>query len=255
MGIKDNERDLKIWESMPQDEQLYDINGQPSGTPREQVEACKHFIKEYKYRIERAEYKSKKYYEIVNCINEESTVEKYFELLFSVVCQYATRLDALLLERGINLMWYQEQSGIYILTHRDITQLEWYLGSYKLARMYIEEAIPKTETPQNLDKEISKNDLPSRLTKDEALYYNKAIEKGFAKENDNGYKWLYNKGSKASLAYFLYKIFNPNGMGKIPFKRLDMLWGVKRLDSALSQVIDAKNPQRWRTQIDNLFTN
>lgn len=255
MGIKDNERDLKIWESMPQDEQLYDINGQPSGTPREQVEACKHFIKEYKYRIERAEYKSKKYYEIVNCINEESTVEKYFELLFSVVCQYATRLDALLLERGINLMWYQEQSGIYILTHRDITQLEWYLGSYKLARMYIEEAIPKTETPQNLDKEISKNDLPSRLTKDEALYYNKAIEKGFAKENDNGYKWLYNKGSKASLAYFLYKIFSPNGMGQIPFKRLDMLWGVKRLDSALTQTLNAKHTQQWRTQIDSLFAD
>lgn len=255
MGIKDNERDLKIWESMPQDEQLYDINGQPSGTPREQVEACKHFIKEYKYRIERAEYKSKKYYEIVNCINEESTVEKYFELLFSVVCQYATRLDALLLERGINLMWYQEQSGIYILTHRDITQLEWYLGSYKLARMYIEEAIPKTETPQNLDKEISKNDLPSRLTEDEALYYNKAIEKGFAKENDNGYKWLYNKGSKASLAYFLYKIFSPNGMGQIPFKRLDMLWGVKRLDSALTQTLNAKHTQQWRTQIDSLFAD
>lgn len=254
MGIKDTERDLKMWKSMPQDEQLYDINGQPSGTPREEVEACEHFIEEYKYRIERAEYKSKKYYEIVNSINEENTVEKYFEMLFSVVCRYATRLDALLLERGINLMWYQEQSGIYILTHRDITQLEWYLGSYKLVRKYIEEATPKTETFQNLNKEPSKKDLPSRLTKDEALYYNKAIEKGLAQESDNGYKWLYNKGSKASLAYFLNKIFNPDGTGQIPFKKLNVLWGVSRLDSALDKAINAKKPQQWRTDIDKLFT-
>lgn len=255
MGIKDTERDLKMWESMPQDEQLYDINGQPSGTPREEVEACKHFIEEYKYRIGRAEYKSKKYYGIVNSINEENTVEKCFEMLFSVVCRYATRLDALLLERGINLMWYQEQSGIYILTHRDVTQLEWYLGSYKLARKYIEEAIPKTETLQNLDKEVLKNDLPSRLTKDEALYYNKAIKKKMAQESENGYKWLYNNGSKASLAYFLYKLFNPNGTGQIPYQRLNKLWNVKRLDSALSQTLNAKHPQRWRTQIESLFTN
>lgn len=254
MGIKDTERELKMWESMPQDELLYDINGQPSGTPREEVEACKHFIKEYKYRIERAEYKSKKYYGIVNCINEENTVERYFEMLFSVVCRYATRLDALLLERGINLMWYQEQSGIYILTNRDITQLEWYLGSYKLARKYIEEAMPKTETCQNLNRDASKNDLPSRLTKEEALYYNKAIDNKMAQESDNGYKWLYNNGSKASLAYFLNKIFNPDGTGQIPFKRLDVLWGVNRLDSALDKAINAKKPQQWRTNIDKLFT-
>lgn len=254
MGIKDTERDLKMWESMPQDELLYDINGQPSGTPREEIEACKHFIKEYKYRIERAEYKSKKYYGIVNCINEKNTVEKYFEMLFSVVCRYATRLDALLLERGINLMWYQEQSGIYILTNRDITQLEWYLGSYKLARKYIEEAMPKTETFQNLNRDASKNDLPSRLTKEEALYYSKAIENKMAQDSGNGYKWLYNKGSKASLAYFLNKIFNPDGTGQIPFKRLDVLWGVNRLDSALDKAINAKKPQQWRTNIDKLFT-
>ncbi|MGN1034474.1 MAG: hypothetical protein ACI4PK_02660 [Oscillospiraceae bacterium] len=141
-------------------------------------------------------------------------------MLFSVVCRYATRLDALLLERGINLMWYQEQSGIYILTNRDITQLEWYLGSYKLAKKYIEEATPKTEAHQNINKDDLKSDLPSRLTKEEALYYNKAIEKGLAQGSDNGYKWLYNKGSKASLAYFLNKIFNPNGTGQIPFKKL-----------------------------------
>ncbi|MGN1034473.1 MAG: hypothetical protein ACI4PK_02655 [Oscillospiraceae bacterium] len=72
MGMKDTERDLKMWESMPPDEQLYDINGQPSGTPREEVEACKHFIEEYKYRIERVQNRSKKYYGIVNCINEET---------------------------------------------------------------------------------------------------------------------------------------------------------------------------------------
>lgn len=128
------------------------------------------------------------------------------------------------------------------------------MGSYKLARKYIEEAIPKTETLQNLDKEVLKNDLPSRLTKDEALYYNKAIKKKMAQESENGYKWLYNNGSKASLAYFLNKIFNPDGTGQIPFKKLDALWGVSRLDSALDKAINVKNPQQWRIDIDKLFT-
>ena len=75
-----------------------------------------------------------------------------------------------------------------------------------------------------------------------------------AEKKENGYKWLYNKGSKASLAYFLYKLFDQNGIGQIPFKRLEKLWSVKRLDTALRQAIGTKYEQSWRTQIINLFT-
>ena len=255
MGIKDTQKDLKMWENMPQDEQLYNVNGEPCGTVQEEVEACKHFIEEYKYRIERAEYKADKYREIANSITDikEKTVEHCFDNLLQVVYMYATRLDALLLEKGINLMWYQKESGIYILTRRDITLLQEYCGSYKLARKYIDEALPQTE-PQQITKIGVKNNSLSKLTKAEVEYYGKAVKSGMAEKTEDGYKWKYNNGSKASLAYFLNKIFNPDGTGQIPFKKLEVLWEVSRLDSALDKAINAKNPQQWRTDIDKLFT-
>lgn len=97
--------------------------------------------------------------------------------------------------------------------------------------------------------------LTSDMTTKEFIYYDKAIEFGMAEKTDNGYKWLYNNGSKASLAYFLYKLFCPKGTGQIPFKRLNILWNVTRMDSALNQVLSAKNNQPWRVQIDCLFTD
>lgn len=101
--------------------------------------------------------------------------------------------------------------------------------------------------------ESNKKDA-EELTEREIKYYGKAIEAGMAEKKENGYKWLYNKGSKASLAYFLYKLFDQNGIGQIPFKRLEKLWSVKRLDTALGQAIGTKYEQSWRTQIINLFT-
>lgn len=92
---------------------------------------------------------------------------------------------------------------------------------------------------------------PEELTEREIKYYGKAIEAGMAKKTENGYKWL---NSKASLAYFLYKLFDQNGTGQIPFKRLEKLWSAKRLDTALRQALNTKYKQSWRTQIDNLFT-
>ncbi len=256
MGIKDTQKELKMWESMPQDEQLYNVNGEPSGTVQEQVEACKQFIEEYKYRIERAEYKADKYREIANSITDtkEKSVEHCFDKLLQVVYMYATRLDALLLEKGINLMWYQEESGIYILTRRDITLLQEYCGSYKLARKYIDEALPQTE-PQQVTPIGVNNNSPSKITQKEVAYYDKVVTSDMAEKTEDGYKWLYNNGSKASLAYFLYKLFNPNGTGQIPYQRLNKLWGVTRLDSALTQALNAKHAQQWRTQIDSLFTD
>ena len=109
--------------------------------------------------------------------------------------------------------------------------------------------------PQQMTKLVVDDNLPSKITKKEVECYEKAINSGMAEKTEDGYKWLYNNGSKASLAYFLYKLFNPNGTGQIPYQRLNKLWNVTRLDSALSQTLNAKHPQRWRTQIESLFTN
>lgn len=108
--------------------------------------------------------------------------------------------------------------------------------------------------PKADDTEANEKDL-KKLTEREIKYYGKAIEAGMAKKTEVGYKWLYNKGSNASLAYFLYKLFDQNGTGRIPFKRLGELWSVNRLDTALGQALNPKKyKQSWRTQIENLFT-
>ncbi len=102
--------------------------------------------------------------------------------------------------------------------------------------------------------ESNKKDA-EELTEREIKYYGKAIEAGMAEKTEDGYKWLYNKCSNASLAYFLYKLFDQDGTGQIPFKRLGKLWSVKRLDTALWQALNPKKyKQSWRTQIENLFT-
>ena len=134
-------------------------------------------------------------------------------------------------------------------------QSEGVLGYSDIAQ-YREDIKGKTDIAHNHKAQRQQEKLSViELTPKETEYYQKAIDCGMAEKTANGYKWLYKNGSKASLAYFLYKLFNPSGTGQIPYQRLNTLWNVTRLDSALYQVIDAKNPQQWRTQIDNLFTN
>lgn len=171
-----------------------------------------------------------------------------------LVEEYAITLDAILLERGINLLWYQEMSGIYLIEERDKRDYIDYLGSEKLVQRYIDEALPKLE-PQQVTPTGVNNNSQSKITPKEFTYYDKAVKFGMAEKTKDGYKWLYDNGSKASLAYFLYKLFNPNGTGQIPYQRLNILWGVTRLDSALTQVLNAKKPQQWRIPIDRLFTD
>jgi hypothetical protein len=169
-----------------------------------------------------------------------------------LVEEYAITLDAILLERGINLLWYQEMSGIYLIEERDKRDYIDYLGSEKLVQRYIDEALPKLE-PQQASEPTNTKPQQEELTEREKQYYEKAITQGMAIKTDSGYKWLYCSGSKVSLVYFLSKVFCPKGVEQIPFKRLNNLWGVSRLDSANDQLANAKKPQQWRQHIDNLF--
>jgi hypothetical protein len=169
-----------------------------------------------------------------------------------LVEEYAITLDAILLERGINLLWYQEMSGIYLIENRNKRDYIEYLGSEKLVQRYIDEALPKLE-PQQAPEPTNTKPQQEELTEREKQYYEKAIKQGMAIKTDSGYKWLYCSGSKVSLVYFLSKVFCPKGVEQIPFKRLNNLWGVSRLDSANDQLANAKKPQRWRQHIDNLF--
>ena len=179
-------------------------------------------------------------------------LEEQICYLVGIIEEYAIILDAVLLERGINLLWYQEMSGIYLIEERDKRDYIDYLGSEKLVQRYIDEALPKLE-PQQAPEPTNTKPQQEELTEREKQYYEKAITQGMAIKTDSGYKWLYCSGSKVSLVYFLSKVFCPKGVEQIPFKRLNNLWGVSRLDSANDQLANAKKRQQWRQHIDNLF--
>lgn len=94
---------------------------------------------------------------------------------------------------------------------------------------------------------------PQQMTEREKKYFAKAIEAGLMQEAETGYKWTYQDGNKASLAYFLQKVFNPDGLRKTPYKEMEALFSVTRLDRATQQLLEAKNTQKWREKIDELF--
>lgn len=80
-----------------------------------------------------------------------------------------------------------------------------------------------------------------------------AVDAGFMEKTGTGYEWKYNRGSKASLAYFLEKTYSPDNTSQTPFTALGRLFGVPRLDSHADQVNQAKNEQKWRAKIDELL--
>lgn len=50
--IRECEKDKALWQTMPEDEQLKNVNGEPSGTPKGQIEACNRMIDRYRKQIE-----------------------------------------------------------------------------------------------------------------------------------------------------------------------------------------------------------
>lgn len=90
-------------------------------------------------------------------------------------------------------------------------------------------------------------------TEREEKYFAKALDFGLMKRTKTGYEWIYQNGRKASLGYFLNKVFNPKMTAQIPYKRMENLFNVSRLDTALGQALNAKEHQKWRKEIDSLF--
>ncbi len=99
------------------------------------------------------------------------------------------------------------------------------------------------------------NDEQKEPTEKEKPYFKKAIEAGYMQETKTGYKWTFggDRGKKARLSYFIKKIYGD--YQQIPYSRLEKLFGVSRLDSSTTQLLNAKKPQNWSTEIDKLFDN
>ena len=81
----------------------------------------------------------------------------------------------------------------------------------------------------------------------------KAVELDFMIQTSNGYKWTFDNGSKVSLGYFICMVYNQDNTKITPFKALEKLFGVSRLDRAAEQATSAKKPQPWRDGIDKLL--
>ena len=82
------------------------------------------------------------------------------------------------------------------------------------------------------------------------VYFKKAMQNEWMKATGTGLKW--NK-SKVELAYFCGRVFCPKNTEKFPGTALDKLFGVNRLQSALTQSFSAASPQKWKPIIDSIF--
>ena len=105
------------------------------------------------------------------------------------------------------------------------------------------------ELPQN----VAGGNRQETITDLEMQYFKKAIEAGYMQETEHGYNWLHNNGMKASLAYFLKKVFNPDGTKITPFKMLENLFNKTNLAVATSRLLDVKKEQKCSGEIDALF--
>lgn len=250
-GIEDCQRELAYWEACNPDEQLHNVNGEPSSTPKEQAEACKKMIARYEYQIKRVNELENRYLEILNNADPHSklSVETNLCILFDKACRFANRLDALLLERGINLLWYQQESGIYLKSHREITDVSYYIGSDELTAKYIAEAGPNLIKDQQTNDTTEKHprQLPSELDTPEAnKYFARAVAADMMQRTDSGGKW---KTAQARLGYFCNRVFPPPR----PIAALERYFGVTKLSAAITQAyVEPKRAdvKKWRAEID-----
>ena len=101
-------------------------------------------------------------------------------------------------------------------------------------------------------KQPKQLELP-QLTEKESFYFARAIEKGLMKQTENGYKWLPEKAKKVSLMYFVSCIHRDLTKDEIPYRKIERLFGYKRLDSVYQSFLRTNQKQSWKSSIDDLF--
>lgn len=156
--------------------------------------------------------------------------------LFGVAYMYANMLDAVLLERGFDLLSIQRQVGITLLSRRDLTQIGHYLGTPERAKTLISKVAPEPEPPQPQPEGAG---LPDVLNTDEAkTLLDRLCKAGFAKIEDGGYRWI---GTKVLCAYFadrashslnLSNTMDKEGNITTSWKPFEALFGIDGLKDA-----------------------
>lgn len=182
------------------------------------------------------EYLVQKGLEISNKPEERTDYEFCVVAAAKLYCNFqifALRLHALLLIHGLDLIELQKGCGVYILEVN-------------------EDAYDDCTTHKYTQQEPSEC---FKLSEYEQQCYDKAVEAGMAIREEGGYRWRYitERGRKASLGYFIKKVHDPKGNKAIPYEALQKLWNERRLDSAINQMLNASKEQKWRKGIDELL--
>lgn len=102
---------------------------------------------------------------------QKGTVEHCLSAFIRIMSVFADRLDALLLTYGIDLMKLQEISGLYLKSHRLITDIDVYVGSRDLAQKYIDDLskLDGQQQPENNREIADEKSLSGKQEKKEIL--------------------------------------------------------------------------------------
>ncbi|MEQ3277472.1 hypothetical protein [Bacteroides thetaiotaomicron] len=175
--IVDFERDKAFWQKREEDELVEDVNGKSAGTSKEQIEACNSMIEERKEQIDWVLYVNRRFCELTGKFEDgarwmqKGTVEHCLSAFIRIMSVFADRLDALLLTYGIDLMKLQEISGLYLKSHRLITDIDVDVGSRDLAQKYIDDLskLDGQQQPENNREIADEKSLSGKQEKKEIL--------------------------------------------------------------------------------------
>lgn len=85
-----------------------------------------------------------------------------------------------------------------------------------------------------------------------------AIKRGWIERAPEGLKWRgigTGKPNTTQLAYFCQQAWLPNNKERLPETAINNLFGVNRIGKYVTQLMDTKQPQKWRALIDELFVD
>ena len=162
--------------------------------------------------------------------------------------------------------WFKGMPHIELRNHREhgvLAQRLNYIGVSRQELYEVYAAILLMEKYGEKPAGSKATKLPKELDTPRAREaFEKAIKlKYMEAAGDGKYRWIGTgeRGATSQLAYFLGRVYNykytisGNAGEYFPEESLNALFGVTRLYSSLSQVYNAKKPQRWRAVIDVIF--
>lgn len=85
--------------------------------------------------------------EIIYCYAKEGSPEHILAVMHTNMEHYANRLCALLLERGFDLMKYQQKRGVYLCVQYDLATIANYVGGVEAAKEYYAALCNTSATP------------------------------------------------------------------------------------------------------------